>query len=60
MLGKILVFVASIAVTMGLVQGVMSIYPTGESEIRAILVCLLVTAYPFQTYWALKKFCGGL
>lgn len=60
MILKILVFIASMALTMGMVQLVMGAFPTGESETRAWLVCALVIAYPFQTWWALKKVCGGL
>lgn len=60
MVAKILIFVVSIAITMGLVQLVMAAFPTGESEVRALLICALVIANPFQTYWALKKLVGGL
>lgn len=60
MIAKILIFVVSTAVTMALVQLVMAAFPTGQSEVRALLVCALVIAHPFQTYWALKKLTGGL
>ena len=54
-MAKILVFIVSIAITTGLVQLVMAAFPTGESETRAVLVCLLVIANPFQTAWALSR-----
>jgi hypothetical protein len=57
---KILIFIVSTAITMALVQLVMGAFPHGESETRALLVCALVIANPFQTYWALKKLTGGL
>ena len=59
-MAKILVFIVSIAITTGLVELVMKAFPTGESEMRALLVCALVIANPLQTYWALKKLAGGL
>lgn len=60
LIAKILIFIVSTAITMGLVQLVMAAYPHGESEMRAFLVVALVIANPFQTYWALKKLTGGL
>lgn len=60
MLAKALIIAASIAFSTLLIYFVVEASPAGESETRAWLIVALVVAYPFQTYWALKRLAGGL